>query len=85
MMNGGRQNRMQLFIIRVKGKIDESWSDCFEGFTLSHSGPDETILSGMVGDQAAFYGLIGKLRDLGLQLLEVNIVTKTDDSRDDMK
>ena len=65
---------MQLVTIRIKGKIDQSWSDWFEGFKLTHQGADETILSGVVADQAAFYGLIGKLRDIGLELLEVSSV-----------
>jgi len=65
---------MQLVTIRIKGKIDKSWADWFEGFELTHQGSDETILSGVVTDQAAFYGLIGKLRDLGLQLVEVSSV-----------
>ena len=65
---------MQIVTIRIKGEIDKSWSECFEGFELNHSGTNETILTGLVVDQAAFYGLIGKLRDLGLQLMEVNSV-----------
>jgi hypothetical protein len=65
---------MQIVTIRIKGEIDESWSECFEGFKLEHYETNETLLTGLVEDQAAFYGLIGKLRDLGLQLLEVNSV-----------
>ena len=65
---------MQLVTIRIKGKIDSSWSEWFEGFELTHQGSDETILSGVVADQTAFYGLIGKLRDLGLELAEVSSV-----------
>ncbi len=65
---------MQFVIIKIKGKMDESWSECFEGIQLTYQGSNETILSGVVADQAAFYGLIGKLRDLGLQLLEVSSV-----------
>ena len=64
---------MQIVTIRIKGKMDESWTDWFEGFDLSYQAPDETILCGAVTDQAAFYGLIGKLRDLGLQLLEISL------------
>ncbi|HSB66836.1 MAG TPA: hypothetical protein VLD65_09665 [Anaerolineales bacterium] len=74
---------MQLISVRIKGKIDESWSDCFEGYELSYRGSDETILSGVVTDQAAFYGLIGKLRDLGLQLLEVSSVETENDPMDE--
>ncbi len=69
-----KKHAMQIVTIRIKGEIDESWSECFEGFELEHYETNETLLTGLVEDQAAFYGLIGKLRDLGLQLLEVNSV-----------
>ncbi len=65
---------MQNVEIRVKGRIDEHWSDWLEGLTITHTGQDETILSGTVVDQAALYGLLAKLRDLGLSLLSVNRV-----------
>jgi hypothetical protein len=65
---------MQFVTIKIKGKLDESWTEWFEGFDLTCQEPNETILSGLVKDQAAFYGLIGKLRDLGLQMLEINSV-----------
>jgi hypothetical protein len=60
--------------IRVQGRIDEHWSDWFDDLTLTHTEEDETILSGVVTDQAALYGLLAKLRDLGLHLLSVNQV-----------
>ena len=63
---------MQHVEIRVKGQIDERWSDWFEGLTITHIDQDEAILSGTVVDQAALYGLLAKLRDLGLPLLSVN-------------
>ena len=69
---------MQIVTIRVKGMMDESWSEWFEGFDLAYHEPDETILTGLVSDQAAFYGLIGKLRDLGLQLIAVNSMEQPD-------
>jgi hypothetical protein len=62
---------MQFVTIKIKGKLDESWAEWFEGFELTCQEPDETILTGLVKDQAAFYGLIGKLRDLGLHMLEI--------------
>ena len=60
--------------IRVQGRIDEHWSDWFDDLTITHTAEDETILSGAVADQAALYGLLAKLRDLGLHLLSVNQV-----------
>ena len=65
---------MQRVTIRIKGEMDESWLDCFEGFEITHSQPNETILEGVVEDQAALYGLMGKLRDLGHQLVEVSAI-----------
>ena len=62
---------MQRVEIRVKGQIDEHWSDWFDDLTITHTDQDETILSGTVVDQAALYGLLAKLRDLGLPLLSV--------------
>lgn len=58
--------------IRVRERMDENWAEWFEGFTLSHTDQGETILRGAVPDQAALYGLISKLRDLGLPLVSIN-------------
>ena len=58
--------------IRVKGQIDEHWSSWFEDLTLTYTKQDETILSGTVADESALYGLIARLRDLGLALVSVD-------------
>jgi catechol 2,3-dioxygenase-like lactoylglutathione lyase family enzyme len=58
--------------IRVKGHLPLHWSEWLEGFTITHHDSGETVLAGSVGDQAALFGLIVKLRDLGLTLLSVN-------------
>jgi hypothetical protein len=63
---------MQQIEIRVKGQIKQEWSEWFGGLTISHAGPDETRLTGLVPDQAAVYGIISRLRDLGLQLASVS-------------
>ncbi len=63
---------MQSVEIRVKGQIDERWSDWFAGLTITHTDQGETVLTGPVVDQAALYGLLSRLRDLGLPLVSVN-------------
>ena len=65
---------MQKIEIRVKGQMDEHWSEWFQDFEILASEEDETIMLGEVKDQAALYGLIAKLRDLGLNLISVNKV-----------
>ncbi len=62
---------MQRVEIRVEGHLDPSWADWLDGFTLGHTNQGETVLTGDVKDQAALYGLIAKLRDLGVKLVSV--------------
>jgi hypothetical protein len=75
---GGRTQRdaarktMLRVEIRIKGQIDEHWTEWFEGLTVAHVEENETILGGPVVDQAALYGLLAKLRDLGLPLISVS-------------
>lgn len=56
--------------IRIKGQLDDKWSDWFENMEISAEG-EETILSGPVADQAALHGLLVRIRDLNLMLLAV--------------
>ena len=62
---------MRTVEIRVKGCIDEHWSSWLAGLNIIHTEKDETVLSGQVVDQAALYGVLDMLRDLGLPLLSV--------------
>jgi hypothetical protein len=73
---------MQQIEIRVKGCINEQWSEWFGGLTISHSDPDDTVLTGIVQDQAALYGIISRLRDLGLQLSSVSSEEIKEDSHE---
>ena len=59
--------------IRVKGQIDERWSEWLDGLAITHTGEGETLLAGLILDQSALYGLISKLRDLGLPLAAVRV------------
>jgi len=64
--------------IVVKGHLDMDWSEWLEGLTITHNDQGETIISGPIRDQAAFYGLLTKVRDIGLLLISVKY--KADDS-----
>lgn len=55
----------------VDGHLDSQWSDWFDGLTIHPGENGRTVLAGPVRDQAALHGLINKIRDLGLPLLEV--------------
>ena len=59
--------------IRLKGLLDESWADWFDGLTVTQDVPGgTTMLTGVIVDQATLHGLLKKVRDLGLPLLAVN-------------
>ncbi len=63
-----------LYEIRIKGHLDDRWSDWFEGLTITLKEDGDTLLTGPVTDQAALYGLLKKVRDLGMPLVSVNRV-----------
>jgi hypothetical protein len=63
--------------IRLKGHLDARWAESFEYMSFTHTSDGITVLSGPVVDQAALYGLLRKVRDLGLPLLAVNLVDPT--------
>jgi len=65
----------QNYQIRVQGHISDSWSTWFEGMTIHREENGETILRGQLSDQTALHGILMKIRDLGLTLLEVKFIS----------
>jgi hypothetical protein len=61
-----------IYQIRIKGHLDEQWSDWFENATIILEEDGNTLLTLPVIDQAALHGLLKKIRDLGMPLLSVN-------------
>ncbi|MEI6778122.1 MAG: hypothetical protein WCK70_14580 [Chloroflexales bacterium] len=57
--------------IRLKGQLEARWADWFLGLTITWDDNGDTLLTGPVADQAALYGLLRKVRDLGLPLVSV--------------
>jgi hypothetical protein len=57
--------------IQVRGTLDPRWSVWFDQLAITHDAEGNTLLAGPVSDQAALYGLINRLRDLGMTLLAV--------------
>jgi hypothetical protein len=57
--------------IRLGDILEEKWSDYFAPFTLT-TDDEGTMLTGIAHDQAELFGLLLKIRDLGLKLISVN-------------
>lgn len=63
-----------VYQIRAAGHLSDQWPDWFEGLTVTLDKNGETVLTGPVADQAALYGLLKKVRNLGMPLLAVNCI-----------
>ena len=66
----------QQYVIQVSGRIDPERAAWLGGLDLSiHCTPDGrtiSVLWGPVLDQAALYGIIGRIRDMGLKLISIH-------------
>ena len=62
----------QCYEIMIKGYLDDSWADWFEGLAFAYGRDSTTILTGEILDQSALHGVLKKIRDLGMPLLSVN-------------
>ncbi len=61
-----------MYIIRVQGHIDGSWAQWFVSpLSITHDVDGTSFLVGIVIDQAALYGILAKIHDLGLTLLSL--------------
>jgi hypothetical protein len=57
--------------IRIRGHLDPAWSAWVDGLTVDQADDGTTELAGPLADQAALFGLLARLRDLGATLLLV--------------
>lgn len=60
-----------IYRFQVKEHLDEHWSDWFGGLAVQLQEDGTTVLIGPVVDEAALYGVINRIRDLGLSLMSV--------------
>jgi hypothetical protein len=57
--------------IRLKGHLDSRWAAWLDGVSLTNDSDGTTVIHGFAADQAALYGLLRKVRDVGLPLVSV--------------
>jgi hypothetical protein len=67
-------NHPLVYQIRLKGHLDDQWADWFGGLTITLEESGDTLLTGPVADQAALFGLLKKVRNLGMPLVSIHCV-----------
>jgi hypothetical protein len=58
--------------IRIKGHLDTGWQDWFDDLSITLTDDGDTILGGVIVDQAALHGVFKRIRNLGLTIISVN-------------
>jgi hypothetical protein len=70
---GQREPLARLYQIRVRGRLGQAISSAFPALRARVDGGD-TVLTGVLADQAAVYGVLAEAKALGLELIEVRRV-----------
>ncbi len=60
-----------IYEIRVEGGLKSHWADWFDELVIRQTPDGETVFTGPLPDQAALYGVLMRIRDLGLPLVAV--------------
>lgn len=71
---------MKKLQVRVEGLLDSHWSEWLEDLEIIHEDEDHTLMKGLVEDQATIYGILTKLRNLGLNLVLVEVTDEAEKS-----
>ena len=70
--------------ILIKGQLTGEWSDWFDGLCIEDLPDGDGLLHGTLPDQTALYGVIDRLRDLGLVLHSVDCVEMPNELSDEI-
>ena len=75
LVSPGFHDESGLCEIRVRGHLEDRWTEWFGGMVITLGKDGDTLLTGPIVDQAALHGLLKRVRDMGLPLLSVNFVS----------
>jgi len=64
-------NRNACYHITVNGRLDERWLRWFEGYTVDYLDNGSMLITLTAVDQPALFGVLSRIRDLGLELISV--------------
>lgn len=74
MNNEEDSNQNRYYQIRIAGHLSQARINDFEGMQLTLLPNGETLISGRLKDQAELFGILIRIRDLGIPLLSLTSV-----------
>ncbi len=66
----------QRYEIIIRGHLTAQWAAIFDGMEITCLEDGNTCITGDLPDQSALYGLLMRLRDLGMTLLSVSSIDR---------
>lgn len=67
-------NEQSVYQIRLRGHLSSDWDEWFDGLSIALHEDGDTFLTGSVADQAALFGYLKKIRDLGMPLISLFVL-----------
>ncbi len=69
----------ETYEIKIQGRLDPRWSDWFAGMRITPLENGETLIAGVLPDQAALHGLLERIRDLNLTLISLTRISSSNE------
>lgn len=64
-----------IYKIKIKGRLEDRWTNWFEGLAFTYEDDGTTTIQGPLPDQAALHGVLNRIRDLSLSLISVQNIS----------
>ena len=80
----GSSGSMEFYEIRCKGHLGDHWQSWFAGMLMIHEEDGTTTFTGPVIDKPALFGLLNRVRDLGVALISVRKVDPDANARESL-
>jgi hypothetical protein len=71
MVEERKRDSIKIYEIKIRGRLEDHWTDWFEGLVLAYEDDGTTTIQGPFPDQAALHSILLKIRDLNLTLISV--------------
>jgi len=65
-------NQTHYFEIKIDGHLSDHRTRSFEGLQVTYLTNGETLISGEIKDQSQLFGILIRIRDMGIPLMYVN-------------